>query len=88
MTAPIMTRFGTPIPADKLEVLATATRGHLERPVRHARYGNGGQLWERLAEQDTTPPILPSWLWDGGRPVDDDDLWRKQRDETDLAGDR
>jgi len=47
-----------------------------------------GQLWERLAEQGTTPPILPSYLWDGGRPVDDDDLWRKQRIEDDLAGDR
>jgi len=87
MTARIVTRFGTPVSTAALSGHAAATRLHLERPLNHARHGAKGQLWERLAEQDTTPPILPSWLWDGGRPVDDDDLYRKQRIEDEMAGD-
>lgn len=83
MTARIVTRFGTPVASAALSGHAAATRLHLERPLNHARHGAEGQLWERIAA-----PGLPSWLWDGGRPVDDDDLWRKQRIEDDLAGDR
>lgn len=41
-----------------------------------------GQLWERVAESGSS---LPDWLWNGGKPVEDDDLFRKQRIEEHIA---
>ena len=81
MTAAILSNFGTPIPGHTLESHAAIIREHLERPLRHARYGAKGQLWERVAAPD-----LPAHLWNGGLPVEDDDLWRKQQIESEIAG--
>ena len=50
MTAPIVTPFRNPVRAERLEEHAAGARDHLERPLRHARYGPAGQLWERIAE--------------------------------------
>jgi len=46
-----------------------------------ARVSAQGTLWERVAD------TAPDWLWNGGRPVEDDDLWRKQQAEDAMAGD-
>lgn len=73
MTAPIITRFRNPLLPESMEELAEFDRAHLERPLRHARYGPAGQLWERIAEASdlaarTCPEckdsVPPGWTLD------------------------